>query len=122
MQYWWLIAVSVLVGVAGQTSIKLGVSQPNVTGSDGGVFGLALVILQSPLIIFGLVLYAVGAFSWIAVLRHVDLSLAYPFLALNFVLVTLMARVALGEVVPTLRWIGIAIICFGVVVVARSTM
>ena len=122
MQYWWLIAVSIFVGVAGQTLIKLGVSQPNAVASTGGLFGLVLVILQSPLIIAGLVLYGVGAFSWIAVLRHVDLSLAYPFLALNFVLVTVMSRLALGEAVPTLRWIGIAIICIGVVVVARSTV
>ena len=39
---------------------------------------------------------AAGALAWIAVLARLDLSVAYPFLALNFVLVTLSGRFLLG--------------------------
>jgi drug/metabolite transporter (DMT)-like permease len=69
----------------------------------------------------GLVLYGVGALAWIAVLARIDLSIAYPFLALNFVLVTLSSQFLLGENVPLLRWLGVLVICGGIILVARSS-
>ena len=77
-------------------------------------------IVTQPLVLLGLMLYGCGALAWIAVLRRMDLSYAYPFLALNFVLITLVSRFFLGETVPLMRWAGIGIICVGILVVARS--
>ena len=54
-------------------------------------------------------------------LARLDLSVAYPFLALNFVLVTLSGRFLLGETVPSLRWLGILVIIAGILLVAKST-
>ncbi len=119
-QYWWLILLSVVSGVAGQTVIKLGVSQPGAADAADGFLSLITMITRSPLVLLGLVLYGVGALAWIAVLSRMDLSLAYPFLALNFVLVTLSSRFLLGETVPMMRWMGILVICAGIILVARS--
>ncbi len=120
MSYWWLIALSISTGVAGQTAIKLGVSQPHAAGSTSGILGLVSLILTSPWVLLGLTLYGIGAVAWIAVLARLDLSLAYPLLALNFVLITLSSRLILGEAVPTMRWVGMMVICVGIVIVARS--
>ncbi len=120
MAYWWLIALSISSGVAGQTALKLGVNQPGAAGGTGTIVGLFAMILQSPLVLGGLVLYGVGALAWIAVLAKMDLSYAYPFLALNFVLITVVSRLALGETIPPARWIGIAVICIGIVLIARA--
>ena len=68
----------------------------------------------------GLFLYALGAIAWIAVLRRMDLSYAYPFLALNFVLIALVGQVVLGETMPWIRWVGIAAICVGILLIANS--
>jgi drug/metabolite transporter (DMT)-like permease len=119
MDKWGLIALSVSSSVIAQTIIKIGVTQPGKT-EPVGLLELVLIILRSPLIMGGLFLYGVGALSWIAVLRRLDLSFAYPFLALNFVLITLTSYFALGETVPFSRWIGILVICVGILVVARS--
>jgi drug/metabolite transporter (DMT)-like permease len=116
-----LILLSTLSGVAGQTAIKLGVSKPGVAETATGLFSVIGLILKSPLVILGLVFYALGALAWIAVLSRLDLSVAYPFLALNFVFVTLASRFILGETVPPLRWLGILVIIFGILLVARST-
>lgn len=121
MQYWWLILVSILAGVAGQTVIKMGVSQPGASEAATGLLPLLNVIIRSPLVILGLLLYGIGALSWIAVLSRVDLSTAYPFLALNFILVTLSSQFILGESVPGLRWLGVFVICIGILLVARSS-
>lgn len=121
MQYWWLILLSVTSGVAGQTVLKLGVSQPGASDATANLISLITMIVRSPLVLLGLLLYGIGALAWIAVLARLDLSLAYPFLALNFVLVALVSRVVLGETIPPMRWIGILVICSGIVLAARSS-
>lgn len=118
----WLILFSVALGVAGQTAIKLGVSHPGASETaTASVLSLVTLVFHSPLVLLGLVLYGISAFAWIAVLSKLDLSVAYPFLALNFVLITIVSRVVLGETVPPLRWVGIAVIIVGILLVARST-
>lgn len=122
MHSWWLIGLSILTSVTGQTVIKIGISQPKQATNVNGIFGLLTTIAGSPLILAGLVLYGIGALAWIAVLARVNLSYAYPFLALNFVLIAVVARLVLGEAVPMMRWFGIAVICVGIFVVARSSL
>jgi drug/metabolite transporter (DMT)-like permease len=116
-----LILLSTVLGVAGQTALKLGVSQPGVAATATSVFAIIGLIFKSPLVLLGLFCYGLGALAWIAVLSRLDLSVAYPFLALNFVLVTLVSRLFLGETVPPLRWLGILVIIAGIFLVARST-
>ncbi len=118
MQNWWLIALSIFAGVTGQVTIKLGVMNPPSFTLPGT--SLLPSMLHSPLTLLGLALYGIGAISWIAVLKRLDLSLAYPFLALNFVLIVLVSGVFLGESIPPARWAGLGFICFGIVLVARG--
>jgi drug/metabolite transporter (DMT)-like permease len=86
------------------------------------VLSLVLMILRSPLVLLGLALYGIGALTWIAVLSRLHLSYAYPFLALNFVLIALVSSVVLGEPISTARWIGIGCICLGILFVAQSPL
>jgi multidrug transporter EmrE-like cation transporter len=120
MQSWWLIAISIATGVAGQTSIKIGLSQTEGAAHITSLFSIPLLILRSPLVMLGLGLYGLGALTWIAVLSRLNLSYAYPFLALNFVLIALVSWLLLGETIPTMRWLGIGCICAGILFVARS--
>lgn len=60
-------------------------------------------------------LLATGMISWLGVLSYLDVSIAYPVLALNFVLVLIGSRWMLGERVPTQRWLGAVAIVAGVV-------
>ncbi len=117
----WLIGFSVITSVAGQTTIKLGVEHPDASSlGTSGALALIQFVLRSPLVLLGLFLYAISASAWIIVLSRVDLSYAYPFVALNFVLITIVSRLFLSETVPSLRWIGIGVICLGILLVARS--
>lgn len=120
MQYWWLIGISVFAGVAGQTMIKLGLGPQKSTPSSGGIIAAISLIINSPFVLLGLALYVVGAFTWIMVLSRVNLSYAYPFLALNFVLITIASRFVLGESIPIVRWIGMGVICVGIVLVSLT--
>lgn len=115
---WLLILVSVVAGVSGQVSIKWGVT--HAPPFKIPVLWSISPLFQSPLTLLGLALYGLGAVSWIAILKRMDLSYAYPFLALNFVLIALVSGFFLGESIPPMRWAGLGLICCGIILVARG--
>jgi drug/metabolite transporter (DMT)-like permease len=117
-----LILVSILCSVAGQLTLKAGMTQ--IGRIEGAALAqpitLLATVLTSPLVVLGLAFYVCGATVWLTVLSRVPLSFAYPSLALSYVITATLAWLVLGEHVPPGRWLGIAIISFGVVWVARS--
>ena len=59
--------------------------------------------------------------SHLFVLSRVEISFAYPFLGLSFVLITLWGFFMLGEDVNLWRVTGVFLICAGVILVAKSS-
>jgi multidrug transporter EmrE-like cation transporter len=53
-------------------------------------------------------------------LSRVDISYAYPFLSVSYVLVLIASHYLFGEVINPARVTGIALICAGTIFVARS--
>jgi drug/metabolite transporter (DMT)-like permease len=117
-----LILFSVLCGVAGQLTLKMGMTQVGRIGGEmlAQPLAAAMRVLTTPLVLGGLGLYVLGAVAWLTVLSRVPLSLAYPTLALAYAFTPLLAWLLLGESISGLRWLGVATICFGVVLVSRS--
>jgi drug/metabolite transporter (DMT)-like permease len=58
--------------------------------------------------------------SHLLVLSRVDLSFAYPFLSLAYVVATLYAYFVFHEDVSAYRIAGIGLICLGTILIARS--
>ncbi|WP_414499354.1 EamA family transporter [Zymobacter sp. IVIA_12111.31 C1] len=76
--------------------------------------------LLNPWLIAGIGALGCGMLCWLGVLHTVPLSLAYPMLSLNFVLVAVAARWLFGE---TLSWRylgGLALIMAGIVVLGSE--
>ena len=63
-------------------------------------------------------LYGIASLAWIFVLRKVPLALAYPFVALSFVLVPLFSRYFFGEPLTVAYFAGAACIVLGIGVIA----
>lgn len=61
-----------------------------------------------------------GLVFWMLVLSKVELSLAYPLLSINYVLILLGARYIFGEFIPVRRWIGVIFILAGISVLLRG--
>lgn len=117
-----LILASVTMGVSGQLCLKAGMNQVGVlpAGGLGTIVQTAFYVLTTPLVFLGLTFYAMGAVFWLLVLSKLDLSLAYPMLALTYVLIPLAAQFILGEQMPSLRWLGVGLIFVGVVIVSQT--
>lgn len=65
-------------------------------------------------LIIALILYGVTTLLWVWVLRHAPLHIAYPFMALAFVIVPLLSYYFLGEPLHIKTFIGGALIVIGV--------
>ena len=70
----------------------------------------------------GMFLYFCSAVIWSYLLTKLNISIVQPILALTYVATPILAVFILGEHVPLMRWVGIAIIIVGVIVVARSSL
>jgi drug/metabolite transporter (DMT)-like permease len=114
------IIVSVCLAVTGQTIMKKALNSMGNIDFSSGLISSYMRIFFSPLFLFGSLFSALSIFFWIYSLTKMDLSYAFPFLSLSFVLVTLISWIILGENVPLLRWIGVSVICIGVFLISRS--
>ena len=70
-------------------------------------------ILQ-PKLILALCLYGVATIMWIAILRHTPLRLAYPFVALAFLIVPVLSWLWINEPISVNAFVGGAVILIGV--------
>ncbi|WP_130833938.1 4-amino-4-deoxy-L-arabinose-phosphoundecaprenol flippase subunit ArnE [[Erwinia] mediterraneensis] len=61
-----------------------------------------------------LILLTAGLLLWLLVLQRVDVSVAYPMLSLNFILVPLAARALWQEPIADGYWPGVMLIVIGV--------
>lgn len=118
-----LLVVSVVFATAGQLTLKAAMESIGRIGSaEVSEAGQTLVrALKEPLLWIGLVLFGISAVFWLVVLSRVDLSLAYPFVGISYIVVVALARFMFHENVPTLRWIGVSIIAIGIALIGVSS-
>ena len=117
-----LILISISIAVSGQLLLKIGINRIGI-GNMGSLDALGQLftgVIKSPLVITGLFLYFISAAIWIVVLATVELSFAYPFIGLTYVLVLVLSKLILKEDVNLIRWVGAAIITIGVIVISRG--
>ena len=115
-----LILANVAMTSLAQIILKFGMSSSEVSRAlSGGVRLSTLVsVLFHPWVLAGLVLYFAAAVVWLLVLSKVDVSLAYPFVGLGFVVTTLLAWAVLGEAITVSRIVGTLLISAGVAILA----
>jgi uncharacterized membrane protein len=63
---------------------------------------------------------AIGTVLWLAVLYRMEVSKAFPFLSIGFVLVILVSRYHLNEIISEKRWLGLGLIGSGIVLISLS--
>jgi multidrug transporter EmrE-like cation transporter len=115
------ILLSTVLGVAGQILLKHGMTTMGAQSlSPSTILSVALRIGTSPWVILGIAVYVSGTFFWLVALSRVELSFAYPFASLSYVLILAASWMFLGESINPLRLIGVAAICLGVLVVSQS--
>jgi multidrug transporter EmrE-like cation transporter len=111
-----LLLMAILVGVAGQLLLKLG-----MTRQPGFRFVETLDLFHNWPVAMGFGCYGISTVLYFQVLAKLELSLAYPTVSIGYVLVIVMSRVLFKEAVSPMRWMAVMMICVGVVFVGLGT-
>ncbi len=119
-----LIAMTVAAGSAaiGQIFLKRGMDQ---VGSLENYAILPVMVyfwhaLCNPYVIFGTILNAVFYFLFLAALSWTDVTVALPMTAIEYGFAAILAIIILKESVSPVRWVGIALVIIGVILIARG--
>lgn len=118
-----LALTSVFLATAGQLVLKAGMTKVGYIGGarlDKPV-SLIMQVATTWQVVVGLTLFVISSAFWLLVLSRVPLSFAYPFAGLAYVLIALFGKFVLREQVPGMRWVGIALVIAGILVVGRTS-
>jgi drug/metabolite transporter (DMT)-like permease len=115
------ILVSVLLGAVGQVLLKKGMSNMGpvtltLNQLPATLWGMATNLY----VVFGLLLYVTGTVFWLSALSRVDLSYAYPFASLSYVIMLAASWLLFHENITVVRLLGTLIVALGVFVISRS--
>ena len=78
-------------------------------------------ILTRPLVLSGFISAVFASVAWIGALSRFQLSYAYPFMSLNFVLVVFLSFLLFQDTINWYKIVGLSLICIGVFVVSRGS-
>ena len=81
---------------------------------------LRLALSRYKLIAAGITCFVLEWLCWTFALKTLDISLAYPIGSLELVVITVLCRALLKEQVGLRRWVGVALIVGGTLLVGAS--
>lgn len=115
---WLQLALSVAFVTAYELLLKMGAIETahmaDASWAWTGFSGLASLYVW-----FGIPLIILSLLTWLHVLRYIPLSIAFPLSQVVHILVPLCSWLFLGELITSLRWCGIALVSFGLAIVAK---
>ncbi|MCS7464244.1 EamA family transporter [Paenibacillus doosanensis] len=84
------------------------------------IIGLLPSIIKNAYIWSGIGSYVISLFVWLVVLSRVQVSYAYPFLSLGYIIAAVIGYYYLGESLSVYKITGICVICLGVMILSRG--
>jgi len=117
-----LIFTPIIIAAIGQLILKTGMNQVGeLFFKKTNILGNFIKIFSNPMVILGLFFYFSSALVWLVVLSKEKLSFVYPLVAASYVITVFLSKVILKENVPPLRWLGLAVIVIGILLIAKSS-
>lgn len=115
------IAATIAFTVYGQLVLKWRVSfHGQLPLEVSGKLRYLSGVLLDPWVISGLAGAFLASIAWIAAMTKFDISHAYPFMSLNFVVVLALSAWLLNEPITVSKLIGVALIVAGTMAIARG--
>ena len=117
-----LLALMVTFGSLGDVTLSRGMKELGRlhAWSFDGALVFFLRAFSSGTVWLGIALLLLFFISYLLVLSWADFSYVSPASAVGYVLVAVMGYLFLGEHVPVVRWLGVGLICVGVLLVGGT--
>jgi len=117
-----MVALLVVLNSAGNFFFGLGMKRIGVLqgGSMAALHSAFVAVFSSVCIWLGIVSMVLFLLALMLVLTWADFTYVLPATASMYAAVPLLGHFVLGESVTGLRWMGVALICIGVMFVGRT--
>lgn len=120
MTVYIFIALTILFTVCGQLLVKSASREfGQLPGNFSEVLPFLIKAFSNIKLIAGLGSAVIASIMWMIALSIADISFAYPFMGLNIVLVLALSPIVFNETIPWTRWLGVLIVCLGLLVASR---
>ncbi len=115
------LLLSILFGILGQLLLKKATLTKRI-GFDATHLTQSIVSLAlNPYLLSWIFLAGISAALWIFVVSKLELSFAYPVsMTLSYMLILVLSWWFFDENLSITRWIGVALMCAGVLLAYRS--
>ena len=114
---WTQLAICILLATAAEIFLKLG-AEATASASNAWSW-TGLTGLRSSWVWWGIVASVISLFNWLATIRKLPLTIAFPVGNIVHILVPLSSWIFLGEAILLRRWIGIGLVLLGLLILAR---
>jgi len=111
-----LLAVSIALGATGQLLFKYASLRLPSFG-ELGFLGTLVRLITTPAVLGGFACFFLSAVLWIFALRQVALSVAYPMVAISYIVIFVGSAVLFDETVTWRHWSGALLIVAGIVLI-----
>lgn len=116
-----LILVTVLTNALAQMLLKKGMLMVGQFQLSPELAPTLLTrVLLNPFVVAGLLIMVVSMGMHLTVLSRVEVSFAYPFLSVSYIVVLFAGYFFFAEQLSASRVLGVALICVGTYFIARS--
>jgi drug/metabolite transporter (DMT)-like permease len=114
---WMQLGISQCFTLAGDLCLKRGAVDTAHLAPAWAWTGLTG--LASPVVWLGVLFLILSFVTWLYVLKHLALSVAFPISQVVHVMVPIASWLVLGEWISPTRWCGIALVLLGLAIVAK---
>jgi multidrug transporter EmrE-like cation transporter len=117
------IISSVSLSAFAQIVLKMGMSNAKVQNDlliAGNLFEKLFVALTNVYVVAGISMYLFSMILWLVVLSKIDVSVAYPFVGLGFIITMVLGFLILNEQISTMRVMGTILVVCGVLMVSST--
>lgn len=118
-----LILISIILGPLGNVFLGKGMKTvgPVTTARIPDLLPIASRVLTSGYIWLGIVCLIGFFVAHMLLLTWADYSYVQPATSLSYLSIAIFSYFILGETISPLRWLGVSVICVGVVLVSRTS-
>ena len=117
------IRASVSLSAFAQIALKMGMSSVKVQDDlliAGSLFEKLFIALTNVYVVAGVSMYLLSMVLWLVVLSKIDVSVAYPFVGLGFIITMALGFLILGEQITLTRVFGTLLVVCGVLMVSST--
>ena len=116
----WYILLTIALTVYGQSVVKWQLNLVTMPQGAAEKLWFAAALLTNIWVLSGFVSYFLAALCWMVALSRFEISYAYPFMSISFVLVFLLGALLFKEPLTVAKVAGMTLIAVGIVVLARG--